>query len=511
LSEQSDGRRSVGRREDGELWTRRRFLGAAAATAAAAGIGVGSFYGYEQLSGGASEHVHRFVSRPDLSPPLISVRQQDLSPGNGFVFLAPAGGAGQHGPLILGGDGEPVWFDPLPGGAKAMNFRVQRYRGEPVLTWWQGRIANGYGQGHYVIANRSYQVLARFTAGEGYFGDLHEFQLTERGSALVTSYRVVSADLRAVGGPPAGELVDSAVQEIDVATGRVLFHWSGIGRIALSESYRTYSPGSPFDYLHLNSIDVGPDGNLLVSARHTWSLYELNRRDGEIVWRLGGKQSDFRLGAQTRFAWQHDARWRSRSTITLFDDGAQPKVESQSRGLVLRVDRGAGTVALAHEYVHPTGLLAVAQGSFQSLPDGDVFVGWGTEPYYSEFSAGGRLRLDARFVDDQESSYRAYRHPWTGRPRQRPALRVERHGAATTLWVSWNGATDVASWQVDAGAHPARLQRFHQAPRAGFETTIRLSSAPRYLAVSALDRTGRALGSSETVRGTDAQPQPAPA
>src|SRR5207302_2224764 len=111
--------------------------------------------------------------------------------------------------------------------------------------------------------------------------------------------------------------------------------------------------------LHPNSIDVLPDGNLLVSARHTWAMYKLDRRSGRVIWRLGGKRSNFALGAGARFAFQHDARQLANGSISVFDDGADysQSVESQSRAIVLRVDSSRRTVDLAQSLEHHGPLL----------------------------------------------------------------------------------------------------------------------------------------------------------
>src|SRR5204863_9360513 len=113
-----------------------------------------------------------------------------------------------------------------------------------------------------------------------------------------------------------------------------------LGHVALDESSEPppKKRSQPDDYFHVNSIDVDTDGNLLVSARNTHAVYKLKRRTGAILWRLGGKRSDFAMGPGTRFAWQHDARRRPDGTVSLFDNEAAPQVRAQSRGLVLRLN-----------------------------------------------------------------------------------------------------------------------------------------------------------------------------
>ncbi len=84
--------------------------------------------------------------------------------------------------MIFEEAGNLVWFHPLPKGTEATNLQVQQYDGQPVLTWWQGRIPpQGFGQGEEIIDNSSYREIGRVHAGNGYLADLHEFHITPRG------------------------------------------------------------------------------------------------------------------------------------------------------------------------------------------------------------------------------------------------------------------------------------------------------------------------------------------
>jgi hypothetical protein len=468
---------------------RRRLLGLAAGAAVAA-AGAGGWRLVDWL-GGPSGDVDDYVSRPDLQPPTFDVRERAQRLASGHVLVAPSSGPGQHGALLLDDSGSPIWFEPARDDRAVMNFRVQRYRGEPVLTWWEGTIANGYGNGEYVVVDHAYRTIARVHAGNGYAGDLHEFLITADDTALVSVVRTVPADLSSIGGPADGSVIDSGFQELDVATGRVLMHWSGLGRIALQESYKEPA-ASPYDYLHLNSIDVGADGNLLVSGRHTWTLYRLDRRTGAILTRIGGKRSDLTIGSGAGFAWQHDARWRNPQTITLFDDGAQ----LLSRGLVLDLDESG--VQLARAYAHHPALLATAEGSVQALPNGNVLVGWGTEPWVTEFAVGGAVRFDGRFRGGG-TTYRAFRESWVGRPTEPPAVATRRLDKGVDAWVSWNGSTETTTWLVRDSATAAVGRELARVPRTGFETHIHLGDPQRYLRVSALDANGAVLGISDLI------------
>jgi arylsulfotransferase ASST len=437
--------------------------------------------------------VKSFHSRPTLRPPTLAIAKRPAAASSSYLFVAPLTGPGQHGPMIVDDRGEVVWFHPLDG-ASATAFRVQRYRGKPVLTWWEGQISNGgVGTGVGVIYDSSYRQVAQVRAGNGYETDLHELLLTPQGTALICAYNAVPADLSPVGGPVTGTVLDSIVQEVDVASGRVLFDWHSLEHVALAESV-VPPTGAPYDYFHVNSVDVDADGNLLVSARNTCALYTIDRKTGDVVWRLGGKKSDFDVSPAATFAFQHDARAHPDGSITLFDDGPS-SVSQVSRAIRLGVDRSERRAVLQMEYRHPEPHAAIAMGSAQVLADDSVVVGWGTVPSVTQFEADGTLRFDANFTG-QAWNYRALRFPWIGRPTSKPAVRVQPARVSTTVYVSWNGSTETVYWRVEAGDARGAVQPVRTVAATGFETAVKIRGRPAFVAVTALDRRSRRLGGS---------------
>lgn len=446
-----------------------------------------------------------FHSRPDLKPPTVTVTAHSPQASAGDIFLAPYSGPGQYGPMILDESGQLLWFKPLsPSGTRAADFRVQSYEGRPVLTWWQDPlISGGASQAGEVIANSSYQDVAIIRAGNGYQPDLHEFQITPQETALITVYAGVDCDLSSVGGPRNAAVVDTLLQEIDLRTGLVMYEWHSLDHVALGESYASAVHSSlttPFDYFHMNSIDVEQNGDLLVGSRNTWTAYDVNPATGVVNWRLGGRHSSFAMGPGTRTAWQHDARQQPDGTITFFDNEATPLVHSQSRAIQVSLDMQKMTATLVRSQQHGSPLVAGSQGNVQALGGGDWMVGWGQAPFFSEYGPGGQLLLDAHLPSSYES-YRTFRMPWTGTPESPPALAVlhstGRH-PATTLYASWNGATGVASWRVLGGASASSLVPLSSVPKSGFETAIALPGgfAGRYVAVQALGGADEVMASS---------------
>jgi hypothetical protein len=441
-----------------------------------------------------------FHSRPDLKPPTITVTAHAAGASPGDLLLAPYSGPGQYGPMILDESGALVWFKPLlPAGTRAADLRVQSYAGKQVLTWWQDPlITAGSRKAGIVIADSAYRQVAVVRAGNGYQPDLHEFQITPRGTALITVYDGIDCDLSALGGPADGAVADTLIQELDVETGLVRYEWHALEHVALSESYVAPRPGTrkePFDFFHVNSVDVTRSGDLLIDARNTWAAYDTDPRTGRVRWRLGGRRSSFKLGPGAVTAYQHDAREQPSGNITFFDNGATPKVHTQSRAIELALNTTSMTATLVRRDEHSPGLVAGSQGNTQALAQGDWLVGWGESPYLSEFGPSGQVLFDAHMPAPYES-YRVYRQSWTGQPTTPPAFAVIRSGAAATVYASWNGASTVASWRVLLGSAQSSLAPAGEAPRAGFETAIALARAPAgsYVSVQALSASGSVLG-----------------
>jgi hypothetical protein len=424
---------------DGRRWSRAQLLRRAALGAAALLVPADRVLAAAAAPAAVAERWH---SRPTLDPPVVTVTATGSDPAEGYFFIAPFGAAGlaaataQTGPLIVDAQGHVVWFRELPAGTAATDFRVQHYRGNPVLTWWEGEIQAGFGFGQGVVLDAGYGEVVRVSAGNGYQADLHEFLLTPENTALITAYDRTTADLSAIGGAQQGAVLDSIVQEVDPATGRVLFEWHSLDHVGLDESQNAppASGSTPFDHFHVNSVGLDDDGDLLVSSRHTWTIYKLDRQTGEIQWRLGGSKSDFTFGERAAFAWQHDARRRPDGTISVFDNAASSfptLTEPQSRGLVLDVDTKAMTASLAGEYIHPTGLVVVAMGNLQTLPGGEVTVGWGVVPQFTQHAVDGTVALDGSFPTGGQS-YRAYRLPWTAHPGTAPSVAAEPNADGST-------------------------------------------------------------------------------
>ncbi|MDQ4501054.1 arylsulfotransferase family protein [Sinomonas sp. ASV322] len=438
-----------------------------------------------------------FVSTK-LTTPHVNVWSSSPS-APGFLFAGPMG-HGSNG-LIMDNQGHPVWLEPT--GAGVTDLRVQTYHGESVLTYWSGKGTGGHGEGVGVIKDSSYRTIAQVSAGDGVKADLHEFTLTQRGTALLTAYPTVRRDLSALGGRTDGYMYDCHVQEVDVATGTVLFAWKASDHIPLDESYVRPSDDSSadgstaqkaFDPYHVNAVDPRQDG-YLVSFRHTHTIYLIDKT-GAVVWRLGGKRSDFAIGDGAAFAWQHDVRQRAGGVISVFDNHYKDGTTGTSRGLLLAVDEKQRTAAVKLELARG-GHRGNAMGNVQFLDNGHYLVGWGSDPSATEFAADGTPVFEATGIGN--GSYRVYRAPWTAQPEALPDVAaIQGNGSAMQIFASWNGATEVASWRFLTGESASTLAEAVVVKRTGFETTAAVAVAP-HVAAAALDAKGNVLATSAVI------------
>lgn len=457
---------------------------------------------------------YRFVSEPRLHPPKITVRNKASSSRfapvdillSNFYDLTSGPMAGQSGPLILNQRLQPVWFHPVGRDVVASNLEGQRYRGEPVLTWWQGVVTNtgATERGEDIVVNDHYHVVARLKGVDGWIITMHSL-IIKGHDAWVTANKNIRTNLRRYGGATDGVVTDSAAQEYNLETGRLIRTWDALKHIPLSDSYALpQGNGFPWDAYHINSITLAGAHAILVSMRNTWAAYDINTESGRIEWTLGGKNSSFRFGGGARFEWQHDVSLVDGSEVSLFDDhccqisgaGTYVSATGPSRGLVLELNRTRHIATVAAEYAHGKNFDSAYMGSTEILSDGDVLIGWGSQPRFSEYSPSGQLLFDA-VLPTPDLSYRATALArWVGKPLTRPKGAARASQGTIRIFASWNGATEVKKWRVLAGPTSKLLSPIATKKKDGFETAIALRRGYRVYRVEALDIEGKVIGTS---------------
>ena len=369
-----------------------------------------------------------------LQPPPVKILTDECGSQGGDIFIAPYGDSGTYanGAEILSPDGKKVvWFHRAPAGDEDADFRTQTYDGQPVLTFWEGTGLGGVSTGVDYIYNDKYQVIATVKAGSGLSADGHEFLITPWNTALVLSYTTATANLTSIGGPVDQTVIDGVAQEIDIKTGEVRFQWNSADHVPYSESEQPLpaSASDPWDWFHINAVKLDTNGNLIIDARDTWTTYEVSPTTGKILWQLGGKDSSFKLAAAKGqaldsageiFAWQHDPEAHGDGIYTFFDNEAAGTANtgdsalvdlSYSRAITLKVDFSSHIATLVSANAQPEDKSAPSQGNVQVLKGGGEFVGWGSLPYFSQYTASGKLTFNAEFPVGV-NTYRAYRLPW---------------------------------------------------------------------------------------------------
>ncbi|KAJ3968794.1 ASST-domain-containing protein [Lentinula raphanica] len=430
---------------------------------------------------------------------------------DGYFFFAPEGPVAMPGGgLIMNPNGTMIYsaaaFEPsfLRG--------LQSYKGSDHVAIWIGDgspVTGGHGSGYNILLDNTYTVVANFTvANLGVGADIHELQITSNNTAVMTAYPTQAANLSAYGGPADGYVLNCAAQEVDIATGKPLFTWQPLDHVDPSECYAAIGEAGsgtsddPWDYFHINSIQKLDDGNFFISSRHCHTLYLVNPA-GDILWKMGGMQSDFTFGQGANFSWQHHARMRDSNTITVFNNGASEYNQEfpYSQGLYLTFDESAKTVSLINARSPFNRTVTTAQGSVQLLDNGYSFVGWGAMPYFSQHDSSGNILWSAQFApsENEVSSYRVFLHDWVARPKTSPSMSISSSSNSTNavVYAWWNGATEVTAWKLMGSTllTPLAPDTLSVVEKSDFETTLTYTGKRQYtfFQVAAMNAKGQTL------------------
>ncbi|KAK3724122.1 hypothetical protein LTR37_001244 [Vermiconidia calcicola] len=458
-----------------------------------------------------------------LNAPTPSRVLWDESCDGGFILVGPNGpSVPQSGPMILDTNGELVWmshdYDSI------MNFNVQLYKGEQYLTFWAGNKQGSTGKGDMLMLDSNYKVAYRIRAvGEGNKGDLHEFRLTDEGTALITVFNNTQADLRKMSGfrGADGWVTDGMFQEVDIETNELLFEWRAIDHFKPEDTnyfdpFGGYSESHPFDYYHLNSIEKDSKGNYLISSRHFHSVSYIDGKTGDVLWVLGGGSKDFTDlsdGLCTEHQWQHNARWidEEKGILSFMDNGVAGPLHVDapySKGTIVQLHLDDMTVTHVQSYVSKDKVRSASQGNLQVLDNGNILVGWGATAAYSEFLNDGTLLCEVHYAAswtfwwERWKSYRVYRiQGWVGSPEYPPTAQIK----GDHLYISWNGATEVRYWELQAARASAEgdsaFESIDIIEKTTFESSFILPSEGDYVRyrVAAMDGEKKILHHSDPV------------
>ncbi len=410
--------------------------------------------------------------------------------GDGYIFLAYFDYAdyleSEAYLLILDNKGEPIYYDRLHPLDAALDFKKQP---NGLLTYFNPAPSE---RRFYALDNQ-YNFVDYYAASNGHQTDLHDLQILDNGHALLMTYdyRLVDMSQLVPGGQTDATVVGCIIQELD-ADKNVVFEWQSWDHISILDSNQNLT-AQLVDYIHCNSVEQDYDGNLLISSRHLDEVTKIDRNTGNVIWRMGGSQNDFTFINDPGFFYQHDARRLPNGNITVYDNGNLHDPPA-SRGVEYYVNEADMTVTRVAEFRSDPDTFGQAMGNMQRLPGGNSVVGWGSSstPILTEFSPDGSTVFTLS-ATGTNGSYRAFRFPWVGDPTWPPSLVAEVNEANIDLYFSWNGATEIVSYQIYGSQDPHNLTWLATVPRKGFESTFTYGAPADgawYFQVMPIDKNG---------------------
>lgn len=461
--------------------------------------------------------------------------------------------------------------------------------------------------GEAVVLDEMYQVRERRKVGKGGGNfNSHELHFLGDGDGtkvvvMHETHRTASSEeIRELSSSSMNETTSTCKVQWDgfrvlnSLTWETIFEWNSYNHVKLAES--TFLDGGieslcsnpwPWDAMHMNAVDMNPHGDFYLSARHTDTIYKISGRDGSVIWRLNGRdglwndfvmEEDFTTGKSLRFSRQHHVRWRGENGthefISILDnakgtDGQLPTGQS-SRAIVLALYTGGKnyesgeensssssssimTASLISSINHPNGKGSYAprRGNYQFLgtqqfsssSSSNSWISWSEEALHTEHFPNGSIALQASLHANWLGTYRSYKFPWRGIPKEKPVVHSvgylgggekkkkekERNGhhyhhhyhhhinnssssssspstnttstsTTTIIHVSQNGATEISLWKLYKTIPSGNFRLFLcERPRQGFETQLAWKGFASYVIVEAVDFEGKVLATSEVV------------
>ena len=369
---------------------------------------------FEDLAG---TEVHSIVYLPAQFPAMTEVvpAAPGTSPGDLLVTLNRySGDESPNFEAALDTHGVPSYVRSNPATSPAGDFKPVATPGH--YSVWRAPASPGRTGGEVVELDSAFEVVRRLSTIGPTDTDVHDSVLRPDGSRILLAYE----PNRTSG------LTDALIQEVG-PDNQVVYTWNSSDHMDPATE-TTSDPGAP-DYAHINSIEVLPDGDILASFRHlsavlkiAWSAHDGFSR-GDIVWRLGGKHSDFDFvddpdGGPCA---NHAASQLANGHVLIFDNGSvqlgaepnrcldasgQPVARPRTRITEYSLDPQAGTASLVWSYDPPQRYTHFA-GSARRLSNGNTLIGWGSErrALASEVGANGQVLWELK----TEGGYLSYR------------------------------------------------------------------------------------------------------
>ncbi len=441
------------------------------------------------LAKNASVRLINDVAVPGDFPPVRARQYGETAPGR--VFWATTHPNDRYGNYvaIVENDGTPYFYRRYPSIPRTGNFTAHP---TGVLT------IHCYETFHIVL-DQHFVEIDTIHAGHGYFADDHELQILENGHILQVVRDHVKVDMSEVvsGGKTNATVEAHHFQEMD-ADQNVIFEWRNWDHLDIRDTYVSLTK-SFIDFVHLNSIAIDYDGHFVVSLREYKAAAKIHRTTGEIIWQLGGRNSDFEfVNEPTPFSFQHDVRPvpGKPNHYTLFDNG-RGRQPQYSRGVEYKLDLNTMTAEKVWEYRHDPDWYSGWMGSVQRLLNGNTLLDF----------PGGAVRVVEVTPDNEPAweltvsgieTYRSRRYEWEGEM-QAPFLELENLGNAVRLIFNKFGDEDVAQYNVYTGRSADALELFGSTSETFMEIDAGElgGGAQQFFRVTAVDGAGNESGFSK--------------
>lgn len=310
-------------------------------------------------------------------------------------------------------------------GSAVMNFQKWNINGAIRYTYQlydpnaKSIAGVGYIPGSAVLLDENLKEIKRFrllpygsrTTADIDALDGHDFILLDDNHYIAMAYyQKAVSNIDSSLHPAAGcTVVAPIIQEVQ--NGNVVWEWDATD---YPEFYANSVEGNDYtnatnaqDYMHMNSMFIDPkDNNLVCSFRNQNQIVKINRKTGNIIWRLGGKNSDFPMTADQKFLRQHDATINNEGHIMMMDNGDATE-RPYSRVVELAIDESAKTISSFKSLQLPYSLFCQYMGSVQKTSN-TYFIGCGSVPRILEINFNnGSVVADKTL---SSVSYRALRY-----------------------------------------------------------------------------------------------------
>ncbi len=346
-------------------------------------------------------------------------------PAAGDIFFSPTRFVSNDGyNLRLSNTGELKYYNKIKSGIP-FDFKVLPNGLLSYGVMYEAGQAAAFGPTDFFLMDSSYTIVDEYQMGNGYVADYHDFLILPNGHAFMIAYDIQPVNMSAIvqGGHPGALVAGGVIQELD-QNKNVIFQWRSWDHYKISDSYNDLSQVI-IDAIHLNSLDLDSDNNLIVSALALAEITKINRQTGEIIWRMGGKNNQFNFvnedqtHAPLYFMYQHDVRRLPNGNISMFDNG-DVQLRKYSRVVEYEIDETSKTASKVWEYRHDPDIYANNMGTAQRLPNGNTLIGWGFASMYggtpamTEVDQFGNTIFELTFDKPLTASYRAFKAEYNG-------------------------------------------------------------------------------------------------